>query len=247
MTDIGIRWQERFLEKFYRSKSAWIDGTTEFHILCSERIAKGGKILEIGAGPSNKTSRFLATLGDVVGLDIDGEVTGNDALKQAVVCTGTEYPFPDASFDAVVSNYVLEHVAAPQAHLREVYRVLKPGGCYIFRTPNLYHYVSLIARATPHWVHMGLVHRLDGRVSGERHDPYPTFHRMNSRQKIRQFAASIGFTVEELRMVEKEPSYGMVARPVFLLFMSYERIVNSTDALAGLRANIFGVLSKPCG
>jgi hypothetical protein len=43
-------------------------------------------------------------------------------------------------------------------------------------------------------------------------------------------------------MVEKEPTYGMAARPLFLAFMAYERLVNASSRLAPLRANMFVAL-----
>jgi hypothetical protein len=46
-------------------------------------------------------------------------------------------------------------------------------------------------------------------------------------------------------MVEKEPAYGMISRPLFLGFMLYERVVNSSALFAPLRVNIFGVLERP--
>lgn len=45
-------------------------------------------------------------------------------------------PFPDASFDVVLSFDVFEHIAESDAHLREVRRVLVPGGRYLLQTPN---------------------------------------------------------------------------------------------------------------
>jgi SAM-dependent methyltransferase len=143
-------WQERALDRYYRSRPGWVDGTSLFKRLIEAHVRPGGEILELGAGPSNPLSRFLAGLGPVTGLDLDPEVEKNDACTRALVYDGGAFPLEDASFDALVSNYVLEHLRDPTATMRECRRVLRPGGILIFRTPNLWHYVSLIARLTPH-------------------------------------------------------------------------------------------------
>ncbi len=51
-------------------------------------------------------------------------------------------------------------------------------------------------------------------------------------------------TVERIELEEKEPTYGMYARPLFLAFMAYERLVNASERFGGLRANMFVVLRK---
>jgi 2-polyprenyl-3-methyl-5-hydroxy-6-metoxy-1,4-benzoquinol methylase len=237
-------WQDKYTNRFYSRASGWIDGTEEFHRLCRRLIGPGAKILEIGAGPSNPTSQFLATCGELHGIDPDPSVTSNKALTTAAVMTDGMFPLPDASFDCCVSNYVLEHVADPEKHLREVVRVLKPSGAYAFRTPNRYHYVSLVSSVTPHWFHQ-LVANWLRHLPNDSHDPYPTVYALNSSSAIRRWAAAVGLEVEQLRLVEKDPSYGMRSRALFLAFTVYERIVNLTDWLANFRANIFGVLRKP--
>lgn len=246
MKESRASWQERYKDLFYDRSRGFIDGTAEFHRMCRDAIPKNARILEIGAGPSNPSSRFLATLGDVYGVDVDEEVKGNDALKEAHVISGDRYPFKDAFFDAALSNYVLEHVSDPRAHLQEVFRVLKPGGVYLFRTPNRYHYVALISAYTPHWVHVLLANRLRG-LDPASHEPYPTLYRLNTRADVRLHARETGFSVEELRMVEKEPSYGMASRLLFFPFMAYERVVNASEKLGDLRANIFALLRKSGG
>ena len=50
--------------------------------------------------------------------------------------TGTALPFPDGAFDIVMSFDVFEHIPDSDAHLREVRRVLRPGGSYLLQTPN---------------------------------------------------------------------------------------------------------------
>src|SRR5262249_49961025 len=160
----------------------------------------------------------------------------NVGLTTAAVMTDGLFPLPDASFDCCVSNYVLEHVATPEKHLREVVRILKPGGAYAFRTPNRFHYVSLVSSVTPHWFHHLVANWLRD-LPRDSLDPYPTFYALNSKPAIRSWASAVGLEVEQLRLVEKDPSYGMRSRVLFLAFTAYERIVNSTEWLANFRAN----------
>jgi SAM-dependent methyltransferase len=239
-----MTWQEQYLKRFYDRDRGWLDGTTEFWRLCEREIAPGSRVLEIGAGPSNRTSRFLASIGCLDCVDEDPVVLSNDALGHKLILERGRIPMPNGSYDACVSNYVLEHLRNPREHLCEVRRVLKPGGAYIFRTPNRWHYVALVAQGTPHWVHQIMANRLRG-LSPEEHDPYPTYYRFNSRKAITSASKEVGLTVRDLYFIEKEPSYGKSSPILFLTFMAYERIVNSMDGLAALRCNILGVLTNP--
>lgn len=239
-----MSWRESYLDRFYRSRPGWIDGTSEFFELCTRSIPEGSRILEIGAGASNAFSRRLAALGELHGLDPDPAVAANDALGgRAQVWTSGPYPYPDGAFDAAVSNYVLEHVSDPDAHLEELRRVLRPGAPYVFRTPNLLHYVAAVSHCTPHAVHTAIANRLRA-LPDDAPEPFPTVYRMNRPATVRELARKHGFQVEELRLIEKEPSYGLAARPLFLALLAYERLVNASEALAGLRANILGVLRR---
>jgi SAM-dependent methyltransferase len=236
-----MTWQESYLTRFYNPARGFVNGTKEFHALCAAAGRGASEILEIGPGPSNQTSRFLATLGRVRGLDVDPDALENDALASAEILTGSRFPFPDATFDLCVSNYVAEHLEDPAAHLREVHRVLRPNGAYVFRAPNRFHYVAAVAALTPHWFHE-LTANLLRKLPADSHAPYPAYYRMNSRRAVAQLAAATGFDVETLRLVEKEPSYGMASRAMFLAFTAYERAVNATELLADARANLFVVL-----
>jgi SAM-dependent methyltransferase len=238
MSSIQKDWQEIYLERFYPQTSWRRDGTRDFFQILKRHC--GGKILEIGAGPSNNTSDYLKTLGELHGIDVDAEVLENTALETAAVFV-ERFPFSDNSFDTCVSNYVCEHLADPDAHLREAWRVLRPGGAYVFRTPNRFHYTSIVSGLTPHSFHVKTANKLRA-IDG--HDPYPTWYGFNSRRKIITLARSAGFEVERLRLVEKEPSYGMSSRALFLIFTAYERVVNSADIFASFRSSLFVVLRK---
>ena len=239
MSSAPKSWQDSYLDAFYPETSWRRDGTRDFFRLLQENVT--GKILEVGAGPSNTTSDYLGTLGELFGIDVSPEVLENQALAEASLFTD-EFPFADNTFDSCVSNYVCEHLDDPEKHLSEVWRVLKPSGSYVFRTPNRFHYTAIVSGLTPHSFHLRTANKLRG-IEG--HDPYPTRYRLNSRSRVKRLASKVGFKLENLRLLEKEPSYGMSSRILFLTFTAYERLINSAAVFAPLRSSLFVVLRKP--
>jgi len=239
-----VRWEERWLDKFYRSKLGWLDGTSCFcGLLC--KYAEGMRILEIGPGlKGSKTTRYLKHISnDLVGLDIDPNLRKNQLINNLCIYDGITFPFHDLSFDVVVSDYVNEHITNPYELHGEIFRVLKNGGYYLFRTPNKFHYVSIVGLITSHSFHR-VIYRWLRKKPEEAHDPYPTKYLFNSEKTCRKILTAVGFKIIEIELIEKEPCYGMHSRALFLAFMGYERLVNYTESLRGLRSNILCVAIK---
>lgn len=235
--------QDALYQRYYSDPAC--NRTNEFFNWIRTRTNPESRLLNLGAGPATgyEVVNFKDEVAEVVGADIDPDVLTNTELDRAVVIADGKLPLPDNYFDVAFSDMVVEHVEKPDQFLAEAHRVLKPGGAYFFRTPNLYHYVALIARATPHWVHERLANRVRG-LAAEAHDPYPTFYRLNTRRAVRTAARQAGFSDAEIRMVEGHPSYLVFHAVPFLAGVAYERLVNSTEALSGLRANILARLVK---
>jgi SAM-dependent methyltransferase len=234
---------DHLFDKYYFSRSEYVGGTTEFHALLAAHIKSGSSVLEFGAGPKNETTDYLATLGPVAGADISREVYDNAALTEAHSFDGLHLPFPNDTFDACVSNWVIEHVGNPSAHFCEVSRVLKPGGIYCFRTPNRWHYFVLGSRLLPFSMHLRIANRLRG-ISKDQHDPYPTYYRANTVACIRRLCSLVGLVPVALFAIEKEPSYGRWHPILFYPMMIYERFVNSCSAFQGFRASLLGAMQK---
>jgi hypothetical protein len=68
---------------------------------------------------------------------------------------------------------------------------------------------------------------------------------MNTIRAVRDCADAAGFHIRSLEMIEKEPSYTVTSRALFLAGLTYERAVNRFELLRHFRANIFAVLERP--
>jgi len=203
--------------------------------------------LDVGCGhailPEWRTSEeqeLLRLVPDVVGVDMDFEaLSRHRSVTRRCLSNISNLPFRDGSFDIVTANMVVEHLDQPRVQFAEVARVLKPGGLFLFHTPNAGNYMMPFIRVVPEGSKKLLARIVEGRSAA---DVYPTYYRANDTKRIEEASSRSGLTVESIEFVNSTPVFSVVPPlllPELLLLRQLER-----PALAHLRATLICRLRK---
>jgi SAM-dependent methyltransferase len=106
-------------------------------------IGERGKLLDLGCGnggylQSINQDWLVGKKIECVGVDPDKEAIKHARKIGLKVKEGTieTAAFPDSYFDIVRINHTIEHISEPLGTLKEVYRIIKPGGKVIIEVPN---------------------------------------------------------------------------------------------------------------
>jgi ubiquinone/menaquinone biosynthesis C-methylase UbiE len=111
---------------------------------CIPAVA-GKRVLDYGCGTGYGTSLISSYCNQAMGVDISTDAiqyaqshfsAPNLQFKQIEPVEAAPMPFPNASFDVVLSFQVIEHVRDVPAYLQEIERVLAPGGQVLIATPD---------------------------------------------------------------------------------------------------------------
>ena len=182
----------------------------------------------------------------LLGLDPDPQAEQNPQLTRFVLLPATgDWPLPDASVDLAVSRSVLEHVADPDAFLRNLARVLRPGACFVFMAANARHPVLWLSKLLPYRLKRPLLRWSAGR---DESDTFATHYRLNTPARLRQLAQAHGFTVVELAARECEPiNYLDFTVAGYWWSYLWWRVFQRTGLERHLGARIMGVFQRQAG
>lgn len=198
-------------------------------------------LLDAGCGRTAPIlAKFRGHARQLVGVDLVDFTTQLDGMK-LVKGDLSNTGLPDASVDLIMARSVMEHVADPTTVYGEMYRVLKPGGHFVFLTANLWDYSALIARIVPNRFHPWIVSKTEGR---QEHDVFPIQYKTNTKGAVRKYADGAGFRILSFDYLGQYPGYLLFNGFLFFLGTLYEKLISRFQALAFLRGWILVVLQK---
>lgn len=129
-----------FLDEF-GSKHWWYRAKNDLIKTFLKKYANGahaGKVIDVGCGAGNLSKEITDAGYNVTSVDLSEEAIKYcraRGLKDLHVADAVQLPFQDNCFDAAVASEILEHIEEDSRALKEIYRVLKPGGVAIITVP----------------------------------------------------------------------------------------------------------------
>jgi len=199
--DPELDFEQQCSQRFEKEKLQTRDYANTRSLL-SRLHPQRGTLLEVGSSTGSLLQTFRSDGWKVIGVEPDrnaaryataklGIETINSILEHANV--------PDRSVDVVVLLHVIEHVPDPVATLREIYRVLKPGGHLVLETPR---YDTLMFR---------LLGRRERSLSCDGHIFFFTI------ESLRRVYEKAGFVLERLDIVGRSLTLDRLAYNVAVM------------------------------
>jgi SAM-dependent methyltransferase len=210
-----------YLERVFRSSEEENRRT----ILAELPGGRGGSLLDLGTGDGAFATRVAQRVGAerVVGVEMMEEQAGMARARGIDVLVADldqGLPFEDGEFGLVHANQVIEHVRRTDSLLRELRRVLAPGGLACISTNNLaswHNVVSLVLGFQPTPMHVSDELILGNPLNPEHRRPHrdrgQTHLRLFTARALKELCAHHGLATLRIRTVGYYPLPPRLARP----------------------------------
>lgn len=198
--------QNAYRRRYAAARPGWRASGDELEARLRRHLRADSRVLDLGCGRGGVMELFWRDVALSAGLDPDQASLREQRTGMPLIGGRAEaLPFAAGRFDLVLGLWLLEHLAQPAGVLREVRRVLRPGGRFLFITPNARHPLIWANRASQ-WLpalQRRLVPALYGRAEA---DTFRVHYRANTLGRLRRLAAEVGFQVEWMPAVP-DPTY----------------------------------------
>ncbi|HUK18454.1 MAG TPA: class I SAM-dependent methyltransferase [Bryobacteraceae bacterium] len=223
--------QDRYfdaLKRCVRPGARWLD------------IGCGRQVVPSWAAPEEAQRALVASARCLIGMDVDRALYEHPLVQHRVMGWGDQLPFADGSLDLITANMVVEHLKDPARVFAEAWRALRPGGVFLFHTPNRLNPYVMAARFTPEVLKKKLVRMLDERDEA---DTFKTYYRANSTKRIESLARETRFRAVETSIGGSVGQFQDMG-PLAVLELPFLKLL-SVPPFQRLDFTIIAVLEKP--
>ncbi len=212
-------------------------------------IKPGLKWLDLGCGQHilppwrrKEENKLTENCKMVAGIDYNiHSLVNHKTISRLIQGDIAHLPLKGNSFDLATANMVAEHLENPEVSFREIQRILRPGGTFIFHTPNVLGYTAILLMIVPKALKPKMVQFFQADEEGD----FVTYYKANSIKKIHSLAQTTGFRVVKTRLLASSAVFGIIP-PLALLEIMWIRIT-MTRLFKPFRTNIMVILQKQDG
>lgn len=197
--------QLKYKRRYKKENPTWDDSMVKLTNLIRERLPKKAIVLDFGCGRGNFVIDELKdSFSEKIGFDVSSEsVQGNVTCDKIIIKKDSILPLQNASIDTVVSLWVFEHINNPEEIMKEIFRVLKPGGFFACVTPNKKSLLITLRRMMTDGIAHHFLKLLYGR---EEKDAFNVFYRANTIKNMIALAKKSSL-LPEIVIENADPSY----------------------------------------
>ena len=193
----------------------------------------------LSIGLSVKYAQLSLPLKQFVGLDPDFASLATHRLNIArIQGISDALPFGPNQFDLIFSSWVMEHLERPLLTLQSIHHCLKPGGVYIFITPNQNHPLAQLNLL------FGKLGKLQGRIvemlyKRKEDDTFPTFYRANSSKRLGALCHQSNLQIHTLDYIP-DPTYLAFSPLMYQASCLLEDVLPTQNKI-----HLVGIIQKP--
>ncbi len=201
---LSLTHQEHLRQRYAAVHPGWQPSSRVYRDLVARRLGPDICVLDLGCGRGGIMERLHPRACFAAGLDPDERSLREHRAPTLPRTCGLAdaLPYTDGAFDLVCCSWVLEHLQCPEHVFAEIARILRPGGRFVFVTPNARHPLLILNRALG-WTKGRLVDRLYDR---EELDIFPATYLANTPAQIEALADGAGLELTALHLIG-DPTY----------------------------------------
>lgn len=235
---LSLSQQNRLRQRYRQRRPDWRPATEQYADLVRQHLAEfdAPRLLDLGCGRGGLVEQLGLPLAQMVGVDPDVVSLREHRLGVPRAAGFSDaLPFAANSFDVVFSSWLLEHLAQPAQTFAAIGRALRPGGKFVFITPNGRHPLALLNRGLGRFARLQgeLVARTYGRAPA---DTFPTHYRANTAADLERLCAQTGLRLATLLTIP-DPTYLAFTPALFRLSCVLEEWLPD-----GRRVHLVGVV-----
>jgi ubiquinone/menaquinone biosynthesis C-methylase UbiE len=235
-----IQQREYLKTSLHRWYPSFQTGGAMYAELLKKYLTKESTVLDAGCGMRGILADHKNLAAKIVGVDqSEFLLSQNNFVAEKILTDLSHIPLSDASIDVVTSEFVLEHLKEPLKVFQELFRLLRPGGFFLFITPNVYNPVMSASKILPHFIHAFLTKKL-------LHHPeeaHETWYRANSIHSLMHLGNGVGFTNMNIERAGN-PEYLAFAKPLVIPSVLFERLL-SYHPFTVFQMYLTGAFQKP--